>query len=270
MVKKRLLRMRKLSKKEVGIARRNQIFVFSTSPDPYVSLILYVDAQPLLDLIAEKREQTGKPITMVHVFNKLLGLAIKAHPEFNSVVLDRRIFQLETVTISNPYLLPGDEHALTMLLMEQPQAKSLEEISDFFESEKQEKREEYAKFGQNQIGLVPELYVRSGLFRIMSEKRKFKSIYERSLVTNLVLSKANREPTKNFVATGGATQILRTFMRFFLHAVVEHPHFENGQYLPKPVVPLTMMLDHRLVDGYHVNALIRTINRIATDAPNSF
>jgi pyruvate/2-oxoglutarate dehydrogenase complex dihydrolipoamide acyltransferase (E2) component len=267
-VDKRPLRMRQLSKDEVGIARQNQVYMFSPSPDPYVTVILYVDAKPLLDLIAARREKTGKPITMVHVFNKLLGLAFTAHPEFNSVVLDRRIFELDNVTISNPYLLPGDERALTMLLLEDPQTKSLEQISDVFEQEKEIKRAEFAQFGQNRIGFVPKLYVRSGLFRIISEKIQFKTIYERSLTTNLVLSKANSEDTKNFVATKGGVQILRTFMRFFQHAIIEQAHFEDGRYMPKPVVPLTMVLDHRLIDGYHVNAFIRTINQIVADADN--
>lgn len=261
--------MRKLSREEVGIARQNQVYMFSPSPDPYVTLVLHVDAQPLIDLITATRKKTGKPVTMVHVFNKLLGIAFKEHPEFNSVVLDRRIYELENVTISNPYLLPGDEHALTMLLMEDPQEKSLEQIADFFEQAKKSKREEYEKFGQNRIGLVPRLYIRSGLFRIISEKMQFRTIYERNLTTNLVLSKANNQETKNFFAAKGATQILRTFMRFFQHTVIQQPHFENGVYVPKPVVPITMMLDHRLVDGHHVNAFLRTINNIAADAGNT-
>lgn len=260
--------MRKLTKKEIGIARQNQVYIFSPSPDPYVTVVLHVDAQPLLDLIAAKREKTGKPITMVHVFNKLLGLAFKAHPVFNSVVLDRRIYELETVTISNPYLLPGAEQALTMLLVEDPQAMSLEQISDYFEQEKESKQAEYNEFGQNHIGFLPKFYLRSGLFRIISEKMQFKMIYERSLTTNLVLSKANKAATNNFLATKGAVQILRTFMRFFQHTAIEQPHVEDGQLVVKRLVPLTMMLDHRLVDGFHVNAFISTINQIVADADN--
>jgi pyruvate/2-oxoglutarate dehydrogenase complex dihydrolipoamide acyltransferase (E2) component len=267
-VTKRSLRMRKLTRDEIGIARQNQIYMFSPSPDPYVTAVLNVDAQPLLDLIAARRESSGKPITMVHVFNKMLGMAFKEHPAFNSLVLDRRVFELENVTISNPFLLPGDERALTMLLVQDPQDKSLEEISDFFEAEKQVKREEYAKYGQTRIGIVPKLYVRSGLYKVISEKMQFKMVYERSLTTNLVLSKANNEATKNFFATKGATQILRAFQRFFQHAIVQQPHFENGQWIAKPVVPLTMVLDHRLVDGFHVNAFIATINQIAANAAN--
>jgi hypothetical protein len=96
---------------------------------------------------------------------------------------------------------------------------------------------------------------------------QFKTVYERGLTTNLVLSKANSELTKNFVATRGASQILRAFMRFFQHTVVQQPHFEDGHFVPKPVVPFTMVLDHRLVDGSHINSFISTINRIVADAP---
>jgi len=267
-VKKRPLRMRKLTKDETGIARQNQVYMFSPSPDPYVTVVLYVDAQPLLDLIAARREKTGKPITMVHVFNKVLGLAFKAHPIFNSVVLDRRVYELETVTVSNPYLLPGAEQALTMLLLENPQSKSLEQISDFFDQEREITQVEYAKLGQTRIGFWPKFCVRSGLFRIIPEKTQFKIIYEQGLTTNLILSKANTKPTKNFIATKGGVQILRTFMRFFQHAVIEQPHFEDGRFVANPVVPLTMILDHRLVDGFHVNAFISTINQIVADADN--
>jgi chloramphenicol O-acetyltransferase len=268
-VKKRPLHMRKLTKEEIGIARQNQIYMFSPSPDPYVTVVLNVDAQPLMDRIARKREQSGKPVTMVHVFNKLLGLAFAAHPAFNSLILDRRMYELENVVISNPYLLPGDEHALTMLLVEDPQEKSLEQISDDFEILKKEKQEEYEEFGQTRIGIVPKLYIRSGLYKIISEKIQFRTVYERNLTTNLVLSKANHPSTKNFFATKGAIQILRCFNRFFQHTVIEQPHIIDGQLVIKPIVPLTMMLDHRLVDGYHVNEFIKTINEIVADAENT-
>lgn len=269
-VDKRPLRMRKLTKNEIGIARQNQIYMFSLSADPFVTIVLHVDAQPLLDLIALRREKSGKPITMVHVFNKLLGMALTKHPEFNSIVLRRTIYEMETVTIANPFLLPGPEHALTMLLIEQPQTKSLEQLSDEFEQLKQTKQEEYEKFGQNRIGFLPKFLIRSGLYRFISEKMQFKIIYELGLTTNLVMSKANRQDTRNFLATKGATQVLRTFMRFFLHTPIDQHRIEDGRIVLNPVVPLTMMLDHRLIDGYHVNAFVRTINEIVADAENRF
>ncbi len=262
------MRMRKLSPEQVGVARQNQVYMFSPSSDPYVALILYVDAAPLQQLIAARRETSGKPITMVHVFNKLLGKAFIKHPEFNSVVLDRKIYELETVTISNPYLLPGAQHALTMLLIDQPQDMSLEDISDKFDQLREKKLAEFEENGQTKIGFAPKFYIRSGLFRIISEKFQFRTIYERDLTTNLVLSKANGPQTSNFIATKSATQILRAFTRFFQHSPIEQAHVVDGQLAAKTVVPLTMILDHRLVDGYHVNAFVRTINEITADAQN--
>jgi len=260
--------MRKLPWDEVGIARQNQVFMFSISPDPYVVIVLDVDAQPLIDVVAARRESSGKPVTMIHALNKMLGIAFAENPEYNCVVLDRRIYQLENVTISNPYLLPGDQRALTMLLMEDPQNKSLEEIADFFESEKQVKREEFEVTGQTRIGLAPKFLLRSGLYKIISEKMQFKTLYTRSLTTNLVISKANHPITGNFLATRGAMQVLRTFMRFFPHAVVYKSRMVDGECVPKPVLPITMMLDHRLVDGAHVNAFVKSINAITDDADN--
>ena len=258
--------MRKLSAEEIGIARQNQVYMFSPSPDPYVTVIQYVDAKPLVDLISVKRKQTGKPITMVHVFNKLLGKAFAAYPEFNSVVLDRRVFELKSVTISNPFLLPGRQHALTMLLVENPQDMSLEEISDFFDGERKRKLAEFEQHGQTKIGFAPKFFVRSGLHRLISEKMQFKMVYQRGLTSNLVLSKANSEATQNFTAIKAATQFLRTFMRFFQHTPIYKAKLIDDRLVARPVVPLTMVLDHRLVDGYHVNAFVRTINDIVANA----
>jgi len=261
-LQKRPLRMRRLSGDELGVSRQNQIFIFNVSPDPYVNLVVYLDAQPLRKLIASRREQTGKPITMVHAFNKLLGLCFTENPEFNCVVLGGKVYQLETITIANPFLLPGDERALTMLLIDEPQSKSLEQVHDDMALIKQQKLAEYAEHGHTRIGLAPKLYMRSGLYRITSEKRQFKTVYERSLTTNLVLSKANNASTQNFVATKSAMQRLRTFMRFFLHREVEQPQVVDGQVVARYVIPLTLVLDHRLIDGAHANALVSSLNRI--------
>ncbi|MDP8256540.1 MAG: 2-oxo acid dehydrogenase subunit E2 [Candidatus Alcyoniella australis] len=262
---KRPLRLRKLSVDEIGIARQNQIVMFSTSPDPYVTIVVNVDAGPLRNLVNARRESSGRPITMVHAFNKLLAMCFVEHPEYNCVVLDRKMYELETITISNPFLLPGDERALTMLLMDDPQTKSLEQIFDEMELLKQLKRAEYDELGQMRVGLVPKLYLRSGLYRVISEKRQFKIVYERNLTTNLVLSKANNVDTNNFLATKGAMQILRTFSRFFLHSIMDQPQVVDGNLTVGQVIPLSMMLDHRLVDGAHVNAFVRSINRIAAE-----
>ncbi|MCZ7582685.1 MAG: 2-oxo acid dehydrogenase subunit E2 [Deltaproteobacteria bacterium] len=93
-------------------------------------------------------------------------------------------------------------------------------------------------------------------------------VYERGLTTNVLLSKANTAETNNFLAVKGATHILRTFARFFLHAPVVEPKWIDGQWVAKPIVRVTMVLDHRLIDGSHVNAFTRTVNEIVADAPN--
>ena len=68
--------MRKLSRKQVGSFRSDLLNMLSGSPDPFISVLYNLDIGPCKRLAKTVSAETGHKITLSHVFNKLLGMAI--------------------------------------------------------------------------------------------------------------------------------------------------------------------------------------------------
>ena len=82
--------------------------------------------------------------------------------------------------------------------------------------------------------------------------------------TNLVLTNASHRGAGRFVITKSAAQILRVFTRFYLHGVDLRPVVEGDRIEARKVIPLSIALDHRLIDGIHLNEFLKTVEELAT------
>ncbi|MDP8223071.1 MAG: 2-oxo acid dehydrogenase subunit E2 [Candidatus Lernaella stagnicola] len=246
----------------------NLIHILSPSPDPYLSAAIELDAAPLKRLVEDVRRESGRRVSLTHVANKLLAAAIAENPAFNQVVLDDRIYEMETVDITNPLLLPGDNHVLTAIIIDEPHRRSLPDIFDEFERLKNEAVEHYGATNFPPTDRRVKFLIRSRLYKLIPERVRFRVMYQRGLSTNVVLTNAAYRGEAKFLITKNATHIMRAITRVFLHGTVTRPVKIEGQWHEREVLPLAVTFDHRLIDGYHLNKFALSLERLVADAGN--
>ena len=140
---KKALRMRKLSRKEIGNYRMDMMSVLAHSPDPFVSIMHLLAIDPCREFAKSISAHTGKRITLTHVINKLLAVAIAENPLYNQIILGNSVYQMEEIHIANAFLLPGPEQAVTSFILGNPHLKSLEDIHEELRVLLEEKTTEY-------------------------------------------------------------------------------------------------------------------------------
>ncbi len=239
------------------------ITLFDPSPDPFLLAQCTLPAEGILELVESEKHRTGKPISLTFTVMKMLALALSKHKEFNSLVLGGNIYELEDVTITVPFLIPGTDKELTSLVFENPQKMSLEEINDLSKALMKAQQTSEATESRLKQRLLPILLIKTGLYRLIGEKFLYRFMHEHGLGSNLVLTSASYRGKVQFLIAKCAVQILRIFTRFYLNGVEEKPVVENGEIVSKKLISLSIAFDHRLVDGIHLHELLDTLEELA-------
>jgi pyruvate dehydrogenase E2 component (dihydrolipoamide acetyltransferase) len=257
--------MHKIRNKDLVLSRQTMINMFSSSPDPYMTVLYDLEIDKLKSFIREQRESTGKRITLNHVMNKIIALIINEHKEFNRVVLDNNLYELEEIHITNTFMLPGDENCLTVFIVENPHEKTLSQVVDDFDRLKKQKRDEYASRPKDYLNFLSRLYGRTKLYRLVSEKRAFKIVYQRGINSNIGISNVGYGGSADYIIVKPAIFFLRTILRISVHGSKVTPVERDGKLVGKETIPLTVSADHRILDGYHLHLFGGVLNRIAED-----
>jgi len=262
MIKKKL-RWKKIDKSTLTATRSNIITLFDASPDPFLVAQFTFSAEAILELIASEKQRTGKSSTITFTVMKMLAMAIAKHKEFNSLVLGGNIYELEDVSITVPFLIPGEDKELAGLIFENPQDMTLEEIHDASLAMMKQQQTAKATKSRRMQRLLPSLFIKTGLHRLLGEKFFYRFMHEHGLGSNFVLTNASHRGKARFFITKCAIQILRTFTRFYLHGIQENPVVEDGKIVPRKQITLSIAVDHRMIDGIHLNEFLETLEELA-------
>ena len=263
------LKMHKIRRKDLVLSRQTMINMLSHSPDPYITVLYTIQIDNLKAFIHEQRESTGKRITLNHVMNKVIALCIDKHRVFNRIVLDNNLYELEEIHLTNTFMLPGPGNVLTVFIVENPHEKTLSQIVDDFDSLKKQKREEHAQKPQDYLNFLSRIYGRTALYKLISEKRAFKIVYNRGINSNIGVSNVGYGGKADYIIVKPAIFFLRSILRVSVHGSQKTPVMENGKLITKETIPLTVSADHRVLDGYHLHLLGAELHRI-TSAPEKY
>jgi chloramphenicol O-acetyltransferase len=262
---KKKLRWKKIDKSALTSSRLNMIALFDPSPDPFIVVQCTLPAEAILELVASEKQRTGKPNTITFTVMKMLAIAVAKHQEFNSLVLGGNIYELEDVSMTVPFLIPGTDKELTSLVFDNPQQMTLEEIQDASDAMMKVQQTAEATQARLKGSLLPVLLIKTGLYRLIGEKFLFRLMHERGLGSNIVLTNASHRGKSRFLLTKSAIQILRIFTRFYLHGIEEKPVVEDGKIVPRKQMTLSIAFDHRLIDGIHLNEFLETLEELANN-----
>ena len=263
---KKKLKMRKLSSRELGPFRLDLMSMLAGSPDPFVFVRYTLAIGPCKQLARDESLKTGKKITLTHVLNKLLAVAIAENPVFNQVILGSSVYQIEEIHIANAYLVPGKEHVVTYLLLDNPHLKSLETIREELKILQEEKIRSYEKPVNVVLSSLLRLCYRMRLFRLVGEKRIFVGSLERGLLSNIIfLNQVYNSKPATFLTLKPVVTIMKIPVRIHAHGAVQQPFVENGKVRIREILPLHVATDHRILHGIHAHRFGESLERIASD-----
>lgn len=263
--KVRELRWRRVSDKELGYTRMTFIHCFSHSPDPFVSATYLCPFAPFRELVAKERERTGKKISVNHILNKLFAIIITKIPNMNWCIVDNKVYAIQDINIGNAVMLPNTENELVTVVLDNPHKKSLEQIHDDFNAERQRIIEMSTEENLAKQVRIAKILVRFGLFKLLGEKRTFKMLYEYGPASNINFTNASFGGPAAHIGSRFANNFTKMILRLAVHGYVNVPAVEDGKLVNKEMLPVGTMFDHRLLDGVHHHLFGKALNEIANN-----
>ena len=249
--------LRFLPEEEVGAHRYDMLHELAPSPDPFMGVHITVPLARIRDHAANR----GASIT--HALNKLVAVGLERTPEFNQVVLNARLFQVLGVHVTNVLLLPGEEQALTTIVLRDVQSKSLEQIGEEFRTLKAARIEQYQE-GRLHGDKASRLAARSRLFRLRSKDVSFLEGMRKGKLSNVILSNLYFGAPTSFRTVKPIQFPRKIGMRIHVH-YERQPAIEDGAIVEREALTFFVVADHRTTHAVHFQRLGETLQSIAED-----
>ncbi len=262
--------MRKLSQKEIGNTRLDFISMFATSVDPFAGVVYSFNMEPCLACAREASERYGRKITFAHVLNKLLAVAIDENPVINQVLFGRSLYQIDGVHISNIFMLPVKDLALTTIVLDNPHCKTLAEIQQELLIKMVCKTREHA-VRKNRLAVdAAMLFFRLRLNLLVSERLALTVAFNKGLGSNILLSNHDYGGPARFFAVKPAVPVGKAPLR--IHACTMGPQpfvDESGAVVSRETLKLTVIGDHRIINGIDSFRFGQSLHRLF-ESPDTY
>ena len=260
---KKKLRMRKLSQQEIGKSRLDNISLLASSCDPFTGVVYSFNMEPCLAYSREASERYGRNITFAHVLNKILAVAIDENPVFNQVLFGRSIYQIEGVHMSNVFMLPVKELAFTVIVLDDAHRKTLAEIQQESLINMVQKTREHVAPKNKLTMAVAMLFFRLRLNLLVSERLAFTVAFNKGFGSNVFLSNHDYGGPAPFYAVKCIAPVNKAVLRIHACPMGLQPFVdESGAVVSRETLKLTVIADHRIINGVDSYRLGQTLRRL--------
>ncbi|MCP4713845.1 MAG: hypothetical protein GY868_01910 [Deltaproteobacteria bacterium] len=258
------LKMRRLGSDALGPARSEMVSMFATSPDPFATILYTLNIEPFNALITSHSNASGTRLTLTPLINKMVACAVAENPLFNQIIFDNKVYQMEEIHLGNVVLVPGSD-AISYIVVANPHLKSLETIQQEMLLLLVAKGKEYARPSNAAFTWITNFCYRTGLFKLIGEKRAFTIGYERGLLSNISLSIHTYTTPARFIVLKDVITPMPIAPRFHISGPVTQPWVKNGEVTACETLSIHLTADHRLINGIHANRFGQCLERIAAD-----
>jgi pyruvate/2-oxoglutarate dehydrogenase complex dihydrolipoamide acyltransferase (E2) component len=256
--------------KKLSSWRRISLSAWDRPRDPSVYGWLSLDVSLALAYLERLERETGTKLTLTHLVGKALAVAIGACPEVNAVVRrGRQVYTRQSVDVF--FQVVFDEGNLSGAKVQGADAKSLVEIAAELGQRaatiRQKQPHELSRSDAT-LERLPALIRRSVLRGIEAavydwgiDLRRFgvpEDGFGSAMVTNVGV----------FGLPHGLAPLVpfaRVPIVLTVGALADAPVAENGQVVVRPVLPVGVTLDHRILDGYQAGKLARRFIAVMQD-----
>jgi len=239
--------------------------------DPSVYGMLQVDVSRALGYLARLRDVTGEHVTLTHLVGKAVALAIRERPEVNAVIrAGRRVYLRKDVDVFFQVALDGGED-LSGAKVTRADERSLVEIAREL-SQRAERVRAHAdptlQRTQSLLHRMPAVLRGPALraaellsYDLDLDLRHLGLPYDQfgsAMVTNV----------GTFGLPAGLAPLVpfsRTPIVLTVGTVADEPVAVDGRTVVRPVLPVGVTFDHRLLDGFAAGKLARRFMAVVND-----
>jgi len=239
--------------------RRMALHAWHGPGDPSVYGTLEIDIGEARDLIGELREKSGRRVTVTHLVGRALALAIAERPEVNAILRFGTLYRRESIDIFFQVAFDGGED-LNGAKVTSADKKSVVEIAQDLEDAARAVRERRtdAVRTASRFKLLP-----SALTGIALRATSF-ATYDLGLDLSRLgvpydgFGSAMITNVGSFgLSTGNAPLVpfSRCPIVLLVGEIRERPVVRDGAVVPRPILPLGVTFDHRLLDGFQASKM---------------
>ena len=250
--------------------RRVSLSAWDGPRDPTVYGWLDLDVSRALSYLEQLEQQSGVKVTLTHLVGKALALAIRECPEVNAIVRrGRQVYRRETVDVF--FQVAFDRGNLSGAKVKDAADKTLLEIASELKQGVAAIRHKQAHAlsrSDATLDRMPALLRRTVLRGIET------AVYDWGL--NLSMLGVPQDAFGSAMVTNvgvfGLPHGLAPLVPFTrvpilltVGAVHDAPVAEEGQVVVRPVLPVGVTLDHRVLDGYQAGKLAQRFSAVMRD-----
>lgn len=256
------LRMRKLSRREIGRCRSEILDITARSPDPYASVNYEIDIEACRQTAKDIGAAQGRHILLTPVLIKLLAHAIEENPRFKQIIFGGTLYEIEDIHIANLIYNP-DPEIITNAILKNPQQKTLAEIQQELFAAMAQAKIQHAAPRSPLVDLFTRLCYRFSLYRLIGQRLSFKTIYERDLISNIILSVHTYARPANFTMVKDVIPTINLTPRIHASGPFKKTVLDGGMLTSREFLDLHITTDHRIINGIDSYHFGQSLARIA-------
>lgn len=246
---------------ELSSWRKLSLHTWGRPRDPTVYGVLEVDVTAALAQVAALREESGVHVTLTHVVGHAAALAIRERPEVNAIIRrGRQVYLRETIDVFFQVATHGGED-LSGAKIARADEKSVVEIARELEARAEalrSGRDRSVQKTQEMLDRLPDL--------LRGPAMKAAEVLSYDLGLDLHRVGIPYDQFGSVMVTNVGTMGLplgfaplvpfsRTPLLMTVGAVKDTPVAEDGQVVIRPILPIGVTFDHRLLDGFEAGRL---------------
>ena len=248
---------------KMNVWRKVAIGTWATTKDPSIYGFVDIDAGPLLAKIEEYKNR-GIRLTPTVIMAKAIAHGIERYPSFNSVLRWGNLHERKSIdTFIQVSAVENGEENLSGAMIRSTNSKSLEAIMNELHEKAQAIRSdqdpEFSKI-KTQLKFVPS-WIIAKILDLVSFINHDLNLWSPVLGTP-------RDPFGSVMITSVGSMGLeygfaplvpysRCPMVLAVGKITEKPRVENGQIVIRPLLPVSVTLDHRYIDGFGCSKILQ-------------
>lgn len=246
--------------------RRMALHAWGPPTDPSVHGLLDIDATEALAFVKALRARSGERVTLTHLVGHAVARAIREQPDVNAIVRFGRLWQRETIDVFFQVAFEGGGN-LAGHKVERADEKTVADIARELGEGAAKVRSGDAENVRTtrRITRTPAALVGAAIraasfvtYDLGVDLSRFGVPYDAfgsAMVTNV----------GSFGLTTGLPPLLplsRCPLLVLVGEVQDRPVARDGAVVVRPILPIGVTFDHRLLDGYHAGVLAKTFRAV--------
>lgn len=196
---------------------------------------------------------------------KVMAVISTKMPYLNCVIFNGKVYEIQDINVTSVFKIPDSNNALTTIISDAPHEKSLGQICEEFNAEKTRIINEFNDKDTTRQLHLSKFLIRSRLFKVLGEKRTFELLYKKRLISQIGITNIAFGTANKFVITRFAMQFMRSIHRIGIHGPAKEPRIVDGQLVEFEYIPILVMFDHRLFDGFDLQQFAEWLEKISED-----